>query len=249
MRVERHGQVALLRLEAGKANAISAEFLDALEGLLAQLGDARAAVITGQGSAFCAGLDLPSLLGLDRDGMRRFIARFDAVMTAVARVPVPVVAAINGHAIAGGTVLALQCDLRLASDNPRSRLGLSETQLGIGLPAVVLESLRAQVPPQSLVPIALEGRLFSPAEALQLGLVHEVLPEADLLPRAMERGAALAALPPEGVRQVKAQLRRPALEAARIQAEAEREFWLDSWLAPEPQARLQAAVARLAKKA
>ena len=249
MRVERHGQVALLRLEAGKANAINAGFLDTLLALFGQLGDARAAVITGQGSAFCAGLDLPSLLALDRAGMHAFIARFDEAMTAVARVPVPVIAALNGHAIAGGTVLALQCDLRLVTDKATARLGLTETQLGIGLPAIVLESLRAQVPPQSLAPIALEGRLFSPVEALQLGLVHDVIPDAEFLPRALERAAQLAALPPEGVRQVKAQLRRPALEAARAQASAEREFWLDSWLAPEPQARLHAAVARLTSKA
>jgi len=122
---------------------------------------------------------------------------------------------------------------------------LNETQLGIGLPAVVLETLRGQVPASSLAPLALEGRLFSPRESLQLGLVHELVPEGQLLGRAMERAQALALLPPDGVRQVKASLRRPAAEAVRAHDSAEAERWLDGWFSPETQARLRAAVAKL----
>src|SRR3989442_15178229 len=102
MRIERDGEVALIRLENGKANAIGPSFLDRLESLLGQLGDARAAVITGQGSAFSAGLDLPALIDLDRVGMRAFVLRFDAVMMRVFELPIPLVAAVNGHAGAGG---------------------------------------------------------------------------------------------------------------------------------------------------
>src|SRR5438874_13747500 len=167
MRIERNGEVALIRLENGKANAIGPSFLDRLDGLLGQLGDARAAVITGQGSAFSAGLELPVLVDLDRATMRRFIHQFEAVMLRVFELPIPLVAAVNGHAIAGGCVLALQADLRLAADRD-ARIGLNETQLGIGLPAVVLETLRCQVPASSLAPIALEGKLFSPRDALAL---------------------------------------------------------------------------------
>src|SRR2546428_10064085 len=102
MRIERNGEVALIRLENGKANAIGPSFLDRLESLLGQLGDARAAVITGQGSAFSAGLDLPALIDLDHVGMRAFVLRFDAVMMRVFELPIPLVAAVNGHAVAGG---------------------------------------------------------------------------------------------------------------------------------------------------
>ena len=76
MRIERNGPVALLRMENGKANAISAALLERLDGMISQLADARAAVITGQGSAFSAGLDLPALADLDRQTMRGFIDRF-----------------------------------------------------------------------------------------------------------------------------------------------------------------------------
>src|SRR5207237_246851 len=144
MRIERDGEVALIRLENGKGNAIGPSFLDRLESLLGQLGEARAAVITGQGSAFSTGL------------------------------------------------------------------GLNATKLGIGLPALVVETLRWQVPGPSLAALALEGRLVSPREAVQLGVLHELAPEAELLPRALQRASSLAALPPAGIRMVKESLRRPA---------------------------------------
>src|SRR5207248_4392580 len=214
MRIERHGQVALLRMENGKANAIGPELLDRLESLLAQLSEARAAVITGQGSAFSAGLDLPALVGLNRAKMRAFIFRFDALMMRAFELPIPLVAAVNGHAVAGGCVLALQADVRIGADRD-ARIGLNETQLGIGLPVAVVETLRWQVPGSSLAPLALEGRLVSPREALQLGLLHELVPEGDLLPRALQRASALAALPPAGLRMVKESLRKPAAAAAR----------------------------------
>src|SRR3954471_24864484 len=245
MRVERQGAVAVLRLENGKANSISPAFLERLEGLLGQIADARAAVIVGQGSAFSAGLDLPSLVDLDRATMRRFIGHFDAVMLRVFELPLPLVAAVNGHAIAGGCVLALQADVRIGADVEKARLGLNETQLGIGLPAAVLETLRAQVPASSLTPIALEGRLLTPREALRLGLLHEVVPEAELLERAVARAAALAALPPAGARMVKASLRRPVAAAARALEEDEADRWIDTWFAPESQARLRETVTRL----
>jgi|SRR6266850_194328 len=246
MRIERNGPVALLRIENGKANAISAALLERLDGLIAQLGDARAAVITGQGSAFCAGLDLPALADLDRQTMRGFIQRFSAVMLRIFELPIPLVAAVNGHAVAGGCVLALQADVRIGADRD-ARIGLNETQLGIGLPLAVVETLRWQVPGSSLAPLALEGRLVSPREALQLGLLHEVVPEADLLTRALERANTMAALPPAGLRMVKESLRKPAAAAARANESAESERWLDTWFSADSQRKLREAVARLKK--
>ena len=247
MRIERNGEVALIRLENGKANAIGPSFLDRLQSLLGQLGDARAAVITGQGSAFSAGLDLPALIDLDRVGMRAFVLRFDAVMMRVFELPIPLVAAVNGHAIAGGCVLALQADVRIGADR-EARIGLNETQLGIGLPASVVETLRLQVPGSSLAALAVEGRLLSPREALQLGVLHELAAEAELLPRALQRASSLAAVPPAGIRMVKESLRRPAAAAARANAVAQADRWLDTWFSPDSQRRLYETVAGLKSK-
>src|SRR2546430_17421496 len=137
MRIERNGEVALIRLENGNANAIGPSFLDRLESLLGQLGDARAAVITGQGSAFSAGLDLPALIDLDRVGMRAFVLRFDAVMMRVFELPIPLVAAVNGHAVAGGGGLGPQNDARHRGGRG-GRLGGEEEPPRGGLPASVV---------------------------------------------------------------------------------------------------------------
>ena len=247
MRIERHGDVALLRMQSGKVNSMTIEFLDRLISLAAELQSARAAVITGEGTAFSAGLDLPTVVPLDRASMRAFMKKFDVAMLRLFELPIPLIAAINGHAIAGGCVLTLLADLRLAADRDL-RIGLNETQLGVGLPAVILEALRAQVPASSLPLIALEGRLFTPREALEVGLLHEVVPEGELLSRALQRAAALAALPPDGIRHAKESLRRESSRRIRELADSEGERWRDGWFAPATQERLRATVAKITRR-
>src|SRR5688500_160721 len=178
--------VVTIRIEGGKANAMSMDLLDTIERSIDdfELGPANAAVITGYEKFFSAGLALPKLVDLDRPAMHVYIERFARSMMRVFACEKPIVAAINGHAIAGGCVLALMCDVRFCVDDPAVKIGLNETQIGIGIPAIVVEPLRAQVPPESLVPIALEGRLFPPAEALAIGLVNVMVPGAELLHKA-----------------------------------------------------------------
>src|SRR4051812_49886021 len=107
--------VAVLGLELGRGNAINQGFIDALLGRLDEVerSGARSVVITGQGRTFSGGLDLPSIFDLDRAGMARFVDAFDGLFTRVFSFPRPVVAAVNGHAIAGGCVLAMACDRRV----------------------------------------------------------------------------------------------------------------------------------------
>jgi enoyl-CoA hydratase len=239
--------VAVLRLEGGKANAMTPDLLDTLERMIDgfERGPASAAVLTGYERYFSGGLSLTHIIELDLVEMRDFIEHFARAMIRVFACEKPIVAAINGHAIAGGCVLALACDWRLAVDDPTLRIGLNETQLGIGLPAVVIEALRISVPPASITPIALEGTLLRPGEALALGLVHELAPAGDLLARAIVKAKAYAALPSAAVAQVKHALRRPSLDAIARNAEAETTRWLETWFSPDAQSRLRAAVARL----
>lgn len=239
--------VSVIRLEGGKANAMTSELLDTIERAIDELerSPARAAVITGYDRFFSAGLALPKLIDLDRPAMQAFIERFARAMMRVYACEKPIVAAINGHALAGGCVLALMCDRRICVDDPAVQIGLNEVQIGIGLPAIVIEPLRAQVPPQSLVPIALEGRRFPPADAVAVGLVHATVPAGDVIRLATAQAMALAANPLEAVGQVKRALRAPVIEAiARTQAR-ETAAWLDTWFGAEAQRRLRAAVAKL----
>jgi enoyl-CoA hydratase len=165
-------------------------------------------------------------------------------MTGFFALPMPVVAAINGHAIAGGCVLALMCDERIMEEG-NYKIGLNEVQLGIGLPSVVIESLRLAVPAESLVPLAVEGRLVSPTEALALGLVRAVVAPEELMDRAQKRAQELAQAPSPGVAQVKRALRRPALDAIARYGADETEKWLDTWFSPPARERLAQAVAKL----
>jgi len=241
--------VRVIRLVGAKAGAMDEAMLDALEGQIEDFedGPARAAVITGHDRFFSAGLALPRLIDLERDAMRVFIGRFSRAMTRVLACGKPIVAAINGHAIAGGCVLALMCDWRICVDDG-AKVGLSEAQLGIGLPAIVVEPLRATVPSASLVPLALEGRLCSPGEARELGLVHELAPAAEVVARAEAKARALAEPPPLAVAQIKRSLRAPILDAIARTEEAETERWLDSWFSEAAQVRLRMAVASLTRK-
>ena len=247
MELNRDADVALLRMKAGKANAIGPAFLERLAALLDEAQGARALVITGDKGFFSAGLDLPGLLALGRSEMKAFIDAFGAGMLRVFDLPMPVVAAVNGHAIAGGCVLALQCDYRIIVE-AGCRIGLNEAQLGIGLPPVVVETLRSQVPASSLLPIALQGKLLEPAEALRLGLVHEVVPAAELEARAVAKARELGAVPASAFAQIKAALREPARAAVRADAGKPAEAWVETWFSQGGQALIRAAVERLKKK-
>lgn len=248
VRIERDGAVAIVRLVAGRANAMSDALLAALRAAIDEV-DApgtRAIVVTGDGRAFSAGLALPDLIDRDRPAMGAFIDRFADVMERVLAARRPTIAAIDGHAIAGGCVLALMCDRRVMAAGP-ARIGLNEVQLGIGLPAIVTEALRARVPPAAWPPLALDGRLVDADAALRLGLVDEVVPAADLDARARALAAELAAVPAAAYAQVKEAWIRPVRAALRANEVVQTETWLDTWFDPEGQERLRAAVARITR--
>ncbi|MEO7097031.1 MAG: enoyl-CoA hydratase/isomerase family protein [Polyangiales bacterium] len=245
--------VTVMSLAAGKANALDTTLLEAITRTIdAVIADgARALVITGDGASFSGGLALPSLIDLDRAGIHALMGTLRVAMQRVLEAPIPVVAAINGNAIAGGCVLALMCDERIMiSQGPKAppRIGLNEAQLGLGLPSVVLEVARARVPVTSYTRVMLEGRLFEPAAALAAGLVDEVVAPEQFEARALERATALAGTEPTAYAQIKRALLRPTLEAIARHDAAESEGWLDTWFSAETQRRLRATVARITKK-
>ena len=242
--VQRRGNVALLAMRAGKANAMNVRLLEALDAALEDVDDADAIVITGEGSSFSAGLALPELIVLDREHILEMIAIFEKVMRRVLAFPRATVAAINGHAYAGGCVLALMCDVRVMS---AGKIGLNEIQLGIGLPSIVVEPLRAKLGPHAWGPIALEGRVMEPAEALRLGLVDEVVDPERLAARTHEI-ATVRATAPIPYAQIKRELLAPVLREWDRRHEQSREAWLDTWFCDHAQRTLKATVERIQKR-
>lgn len=246
MRIDRHEALALLTMDAGKGNAMGPAFIAELADLIGQVeeSDADALVLTGGGKMFSVGLMLPELVKLDRDGMRRFMVDFDNTMFRVFKLPIPTVAAVNGHAIAGGCVLSTMCDRSMLAKG-RGKIGLIEVTLGIGLPAAISAVLELRVPKASFFPIAFEGGLFDGPRALELGLVHEIVPADELLAMATAKAKALAGLGRHGYAHIKQGLQ--AATVARIVAtqEASIEGWLDTWESETARARIGAAVAKL----
>ena len=242
--IERDGAIAVLRLRAGKANAMNLRLFGALAKALDDAADADALVITGDGTAFSAGLALPELIDLDRTGMGELIDGLEDTMYRVLTWPRATVAAINGHAIAGGCVLALMCDVRLMVDG-NAKIGLNEVQLGIGLPSIVVEVLRARVSPEAFATIALEGPLMLPHEALELALVDDVSANLEAKARTV---AGVRAASPQAYAQIKTAQLAPVIAAWRARRPIERESWLDSWFSPAAQRMLRAAVDRLTKR-
>ena len=224
------GEVAVLRMAHGKVQALDLELLEALEAALDEVeaGPRGALVLTGSGSSFSAGVDLFRLLEPDPDYRPRFLAALSSALRRLFLFPRPVVAAVNGHAIAGGLVLVCACDLRLVARGS-ARLGVPELSVGVPFPALVLEILRSATPPAQLPELLYRGRVVGVDEALERGLVDELVETEALLARALERARELAALPPQAFALAKHQLRLPALDrlerhGAALDAEVARQW-------------------------
>ena len=242
--------VALVRLENGRGNAIDFAIVDALHAAIDEVErtDARSVVVTAQGRVFCGGLDLLTAHAFDRPTLERFVLAFDGLFRRVFTSARPVVAAVNGHALAGGCILAMACDLRVISDGPY-QIGVNEVQLGIPFPPATFEIARRATPAPARTAVLLQGKRLSPAEAHRAGLVHRLAPDGEAVAAAREEAALLASAGPDAVRAVKADLIAPAL--ARIDASFAgpgRRASSMLWFSPEAQARIGALRDALAAK-
>ena len=212
---EDHDGIAVLRIEHGKANTLDLELCGALVEAFEDADEARAVVLTGTGRIFSAGVDLFRVV----DGGASYI---DAFVPAMCRVfervfvhRAPVIAAANGHAIAGGCLLVAASDQRLMAEGA-ARIGLPELQVGVPFPPMTLEIMRFAVPPQHFQSIVYGADTFEPCAALGLGLLDEVVDSGALLDRALSRAERLASVHRESFAITKREIRRPAL--ARIRA-------------------------------
>ncbi|MEW6470807.1 MAG: enoyl-CoA hydratase/isomerase family protein [Actinomycetota bacterium] len=207
--VDREGPVRIVRLSRPTAlNTFDDESVPALATVVADLGhdpDVRCVVITGEGRAFSAGAQLGELLRRKPDENQAWNHGLVEALDGLAALPVPTIAAINGHAIGGGLELALACTLRLAADS--SVLGLPEVKLGILPGAGGTQRLPRLLPPGTALRLLLTGDLVSADEAARLGLVEEVVPADELLDRSLELARAIAGAGPLAVRAILAAVR------------------------------------------
>src|SRR5581483_10515937 len=155
------GAVLVLQLRHGKASALDVELCAALEAELVAAGESdRAVVITGTGNIFSAGVDLFRMLDGGAEYVDRFLPALDSLLRRLFTHPRPVVAAINGHALAGGWVLACAADHRVVTASP-AKLGLPELQVGVPFPPMALEVVRFATPRGLAQAMAIGGRILS----------------------------------------------------------------------------------------
>lgn len=246
---EDRARVAILRFEHGKSNALDTELLQALELELAKIADSdmRAVVLTGTDSMFSAGVDLFRVIKGGAEYLDEFLPALTRVVEKLFQFDRPVVGAVNGHAIAGGCVLVCACDHRVMV-NGAGRIGTPEIHVGVPFPTLALEIMRFVAPPEHLQEILTSGRTFTPDEALQYGLVDELVSSDALLEHALQRAERLGALRPATFAITKRQLRAPTLERFSQKAGPDDALVHETWKAPETIAFIENYVERTLKK-
>ena len=215
------GDVAVLTLEHGKANVFDLEFCGALAHALddCSRSASKAVVITARGSIFSGGVDLLRLVDGGQSYAEAFLPALGRAFDAAFAFPKPLVAAVNGHAIAGGCILACAADRRLMARGT-GRIGVPELLVGVPFPTVALEIMRLAVAPQHLARLVYSGETLVADAAAECGLVDAAVDPEHLLDEALAIAKAMAALPPVAFAITKSQLREPAL--ARIRDGRER---------------------------
>lgn len=241
--VTMHERVQVVTMSYG-ANAIDEPLLGALAAALDRLeaaGSPALVLASAHPTVFCPGLDLKKLDGEPRDEVREVIVRYLALLRRVATYRGPAVAAIGGHAIAGGCLLAMACDRRVMARS-RARLGLSEINLGIPVPAGAVTMLLALFPTRAVEQLVLEGDGLGGERALELGLVERLADAGTVVDDACRLAGHLGSRPAEAFTAAKAFLRHGLGEAMAERDAAEIERFLDRWFDPDTQDRIGALV-------
>jgi len=210
--------VAVLSADRPPANAMDLALLEEIVAAVQPFANdpPRALVLAGRPGFFSAGVDLKLAPTYEPEDRRRMVSAINAMALGVYELPCPVVGAITGHAVAGGLVLALCTDLRVASS--AGRYGLTEVKVGIDYPQAAIGVVRAELAPHAARRLALGSELLGASECLHLGVFDELAEPDDVLPRALELATSLAAFPREIYARTKRELR--AATATRLRAAA-----------------------------
>jgi enoyl-CoA hydratase len=218
---------ALLRLSRPPVNALWIDLLAELVAALEQelVAGTRAIVLTGAGSCFAAGIVRTGAAGASVEERAAGVTAINRTVSTLLGLPIPVVCALNGHALGGGLVIPLACDIVVATREP-CKIGLTEVSAGVPFPAVALAAVRARLSPPVFNNLCLTGRVFGPEEALELGVADELSDADGLVTRSVAIAAELASFP--AYARVKEQVRAPQLDE--MTEMAERDPMLGRWI-------------------
>jgi enoyl-CoA hydratase len=232
--LERHGAITVVRLARPPANAITLELGQEFETAFdaAMQDEPEAIVLTGTGEFFSGGLDLKVVPTYSRETQQDFVRVLNRMMGRLYACPMPVVGAVNGHAIAGGFILALTADYRVGP-TAGSFFGLTEARVGVPFPAATMLVLQAELAPADVRYTIFYAGIFGPQEARQRGLLDELQPPAAVLERALEMAGDLANTPADGYRRIKQQVRGATISQIEQLNATDSDPALERWITPE----------------
>lgn len=235
IRVETVAGIATLWMDRPPANALdldtTREFAEALAGV-SERKDIGAVIVTGSGSCFSAGLDLKAIPTYDRDQQQAMVLEVNRLFGRLYEFPLPTIAAVNGHAIAGGVILTLACDYRIGADG-QFKLGLAELRVGVPFPVSAMSIVQSELSHRAARVMVLTARNFNPRDALSFGVLDELQPADSLIKRAEEVAREMSELPRATYARIKRQLRARALSRINDAIDNRNEPMLESWLGAE----------------
>jgi enoyl-CoA hydratase len=245
---EDRGPLAIVRFAHGKVSALDVDFCDAVVREIDTIAAsaATALVLTGTGSTFSAGVDLFAFLDGGDEYTRRFLPAMTAFFRRLLTFPKPLVAAVNGHAIAGGCIIAAACDYRVMADGT-GRIGVPELVVGVPFPAMPFEIVRARLTPQVFRDLVFSGRVVLPHDAVALALVDDVVEANSLLDRAVRHAERLTRIPATTFALTKRELAGSILERVERAAANDRDV-AAAWSSPEVHAAIRSYLDRTIKK-
>lgn len=235
IQLERNAGIVTLRLNRPPANALDLEVITELGDAFTELeneAEARALIVTGSGRFFSAGLDLKAVPAYSADQQRQLATELNRMVGRLYGLKLPAVAAVNGHCIAGGLIVALCCDYRIAAAGDY-KIGLTEARVGVPFPVGPMAVVQGELAPAAARISVLLARNTDPQGALAQGLLDEVQAAEQLLGRAMEMAEEMAALPRSSYGRIKRHLRAAALARIDDAVSNQNEPVLGSWLGAE----------------
>ncbi len=221
------GNVALVRMDDGKANALSEAMIDGLVAALARAeSEASAMVLVGRPDRFCAGFDLRIMMS-SPDAAKALLSRGADMLMKLYGSKIPLVIACTGHALAGGALVLLTGDVRIGALGAY-RIGLNEVQIGMPVPVLAMELARDRIVPTELGPATLLARIYDPEQAARVGYLDRTADATTVLDAAKAEAAQLAGLPRTAFEPTKVRLRGKTIEHIRSTLDADMKALLPS---------------------
>jgi len=239
--VTREAEIATVTLNRGKVNAFNENMIDQVRSCFEDLAnddDVKATIITGQGKFFSFGFDIPEFLSYSKESFIRYLTKFTDLYTYLFTYPKPVIAALNGHTIAGGAMMALACDLRIMVTG-KAKISLNEITFGSSVFAGCVEMLRYCAGFKNAQKILYSGAMYNANEAIELGMIDQVSTAETLSNYAKARAMDFSRKDSPAFRSIKLLLRNPIAKEMILREKVSIQEFADLWYSESTWKNLQ----------